>query len=62
MRVRIRRFSSVELEYVQQPGKTERLEAIGSADCKAGLSARRQGPWGLPAVLCREGMPDVPLA
>ena len=26
MRVRIRRFSSVELEYVQQPRKTARIE------------------------------------
>ena len=63
MRVRIRRFSSVELEYVQQPRKTEHIEV-------SNRKRRRQGrtvgdaPWsmGTTGGLGREVMSDVSLA
>ena len=62
MRVRIRRFSSVELEHGQQPRKTERIE-VGNREC--GLQGRAAGqapgPMGTAGGLCREVMPDVPL-
>jgi hypothetical protein len=63
VRVRIRRFSSVELEYVQQPRKTERIEV---SNRKCGLQGRAvgqtPGPMGTAGGLCREGMSDIPLA
>ncbi len=63
MRVRIRRFSSVELEYVQQPRKTARIEV---SNRKCGLQSRAvgqaPGSMGTAGGLCREVMSDVPLA
>jgi len=63
MRVRIRRFSSVELEYVPQPRETERIEV---SNRKCGLQSRAvgqaPGPMGTAGGLCREVMSDVPLA
>src|ERR1035437_4195806 len=63
MRVRIRRFSSVELEYVQQPRKTDRIEV---SNRKCGLQGRAVGqtPGTMRAAsgLSREGRSDIPLA
>src|SRR5439155_22364950 len=63
MRVRIRRFSSVELESVQQPRKTARIEV---SNRKCGMQSRAvgqaPGPMGTAGGLCREVMSDVPLA
>jgi len=63
MRVRIRRFSSVELEYVQQPWKSARIEV---SKRKCALQSRAvgyaPGPMGTAGGLCREGRSDVPLA
>src|SRR5713101_5029077 len=63
MRVRIRRFSSVELEHIQQPRKTERIEV---SNRKCGLQGRAVGqtPGTMRAAggLSREGRADVPLA
>src|SRR6266852_5921591 len=63
MRVRIRRFSSVELGHVQQPWKTERIEV---SKREGGLQGRAVGQ--MPGTmrtaggLSREGRSDVPLA
>src|SRR5713226_3880574 len=63
MRVRIRRFSSVELATIQQPGKTERVEV---SNRKSGGQGRTVGytPWTMRTAggLSREGRSDVPLA
>jgi len=60
MRVRIRRFSSVKLEDVQQPGKTARVEV---SNRKGGLQSRAvgqaPGAMGTAGGLCREVMSDV---
>src|SRR5258708_12341881 len=61
MRVRIRRFSSVELEHVQQPRKTERIEV---SNRKCGLQGRAVGqtPGTMRAAggLSREGNAEIP--
>src|SRR6266699_7222865 len=63
MRVRIRRFSSVELEHIEQPRKTERIEV---SNRKGGLQGRAVGqtPGTMRTAggLSREGRSDVPLA
>jgi len=62
MRVRIRRFSSVELERIQQPRKTARIEV---SNRKCGLQGRAvgqaPGAMGTAGGLCREVMSDVSL-
>jgi hypothetical protein len=63
MRVRIRRFSSVELKHVQQPWKTERIEV---SNRKCGLQGRAvgqtPGTMRTASGLSRKGRSDVPLA
>src|SRR6266568_2746441 len=63
LRVRIRRFSSVELEHIEQPRKTERIEV---SNRKGGLQGRAVGqtPGTMRAAsgLSRKGRSDVPLA
>jgi hypothetical protein len=47
MRVRIRRFSSVELESVHQPGKTERVEVSnGKGDVQGRAIGQTPGTTG----------------
>src|SRR5271169_5607118 len=63
MRVRIRRFSSVELKQIQQSRKTERIEV---SNRKCGLQGRAVGqtPGTMRTAggLSRKGRSDVPLA
>src|SRR5260370_25503245 len=63
MRVRIRRFSSVELDTIQQPGKTERVEV---SNRKSGGQGPTVGytPWTMRAArgLSREGRSAFPPA
>src|SRR5216684_5439782 len=63
MRVRIRRFSSVELEHGQQAWKTERIEV---SNRKCGLQGRAvgqtPGTMRTASGLSRKGRADVPLA
>src|SRR6266705_4615983 len=57
------RFSSVELEHVQQPRKTESIE-VSNRECRLQGRAVGQAPgaMGTAGGLCREVMSDVPLA
>jgi hypothetical protein len=63
MRVRIRRFSSVQLKHIEQPWKPERVEV---SDRKGVLQGRtvRQMPraMGTAGGLSREVNADIPLA
>ena len=63
MRVRIRRFSAVELKHVHQPWETEGVEVSNG---KGGLQGRAAGhtPGTVDAAggLSREGNADVPWA
>src|SRR6266436_1502989 len=63
MRVRIRRFSLVELEHVQQPWKAERIE-VSNRKCRLQGRAVGQTPGTMRAAsgLSRKGRSDVPLA
>src|SRR6266496_3006305 len=63
MRVRIRRFSSVELGRIQQPRKTERIE-VSNRKCRLQGRAVGQTPGTMRTAggLSREGRSDVPLA
>src|SRR5437870_11572117 len=63
MGVRIRRFSSVELEYVQQPRKTERIEVSNrKGGLQGGAVGQTPGTMRTASGLSREGRSDVPLA
>src|SRR5579863_9455838 len=63
MRVRIRRFSSVELGHVQQPWKTERIE-VSNRKCRLQGRAVGQTPGTMRTAsgLSRKGRSDVSLA
>jgi hypothetical protein len=63
MRVRIRRFSSVELDGIKQSRKTKRVEVSSrKGDGQGGTVRQPPRPMGTTGGLCRKVSSDVPLA